>query len=613
MDWQKVIYLLPYLIPLLASIGISHYAWRRRDIIGAKPLAFACLVGAITSFFYMFELLSPSLQGKIFWDDLQFINMLYTPIFILAFALQYARFDLPHPNRVWGGLGLVASIFMALVFTDAWHGLARENTLLLPGEPFSEMVYDFTPLFLAMVIFAYALFLIAALVLITRVSYLQRFYRKRVYIVLIGLSIPFLGGLATIAGIQFTSQRDTTPFTLVLASVIIAWGLFRYRFFELIPVARDTVFENINDLVFVTDADRCLVDLNPAAYQAIKEYSPVAIGHTVDEVFSPWPGLVDRFHNVEDGQIEIDVDMPTGLRFFDVRLSTLHDRRGNINGSVIVAHDITGRRRAEEEIRQKTLRLEAANQELAETNARLEVLSQVKDQFIANVSHELRTPLSSFMLYLDLLALHPDKLEPFSNTLKREAARLESLIEGLLILSRLDQHRQEFHFASVDLNQLVRDYCADRSSLAESKGLSLRIVDSQPLPPLQGDANLLGQVLSILLTNAFNYTPSGGLVTVSAQAGEIEGRPAAGFSVNDTGPGISPEEQTQLFKRFFRGKAASISKVPGTGLGLAIVKEIIDRHHGWVELQSTGLPGEGATFRIWLPASDQNAQNAFPS
>jgi signal transduction histidine kinase len=114
---------------------------------------------------------------------------------------------------------------------------------------------------------------------------------------------------------------------------------------------------------------------------------------------------------------------------------------------------------------------------------------------------------------------------------------------------------------------------------------------------------MAGQVLSAILTNALNYTPAGGCVTVSTLIEENQGRMWSGFAVNDTGPGISVDDQERLFERFFRGKIGRASTSPGTGLGLSIAREIISRHGGRIEVNSAGLPGQGSTFTVWLPQS----------
>jgi two-component system sensor histidine kinase/response regulator len=240
--------------------------------------------------------------------------------------------------------------------------------------------------------------------------------------------------------------------------------------------------------------------------------------------------------------------------------------------------------------------------ELQTANAILEQLGRVKDEFVANVSHELRTPITNLKLRQALLLAQPERLTDHLAVIERETLRLERIIDDLLRLSRLDQRRVELHRAPVDLNRLVAFYVTDRHSLAESRALRLEFERSPAEPVIPADEGLIGQVISVLLTNALNYTPEGGQVSVRAFTGERAGAPWAGFSVSDTGPGIFPEEMPRLFERFFRGTAAQESRVPGTGLGLALVREIVDRHGGHVEVHSD--PGQGATFTVWLPASE---------
>ena len=245
----------------------------------------------------------------------------------------------------------------------------------------------------------------------------------------------------------------------------------------------------------------------------------------------------------------------------------------------------------EQRVADRTAELEVANNELR-------VISRMKDQFVSNVSHELRTPITSMLLQIYLSSkTATDAQRERLEILQRETRRLEDLIESLLLLSRLDQDRVTITFIETDLAKLVSDMVRDRQPLSQQQNIELSFIPISDCPTITSDPRLIGQVLSILLTNAINYTPHGGHIEV-----EIICEPGwAGFRVSDTGLGIPQDERERLFSRFFRGIVGRDSGKSGTGLGLAIAKEIIDRHHGRIEVQSKGVPGRGTTFKVWLP------------
>jgi signal transduction histidine kinase len=269
--------------------------------------------------------------------------------------------------------------------------------------------------------------------------------------------------------------------------------------------------------------------------------------------------------------------------------------------------ELTERRRAEKAIRKLNAELErrvaSRTSELQTANERLTALSHLKDEFLANVSHELRTPLTSIMLHHDVLEKGPRESERYFAQLKRETRRLAHLIEELLYFSRLDQERLPFAPTPLDLNRLAHEFVCDRLPLAAERSLDLALEVDPSVPIALADGPMAGQVLSILMTNSMNYTPPGGSIKVSTMSERGNGRDWAGFAVSDTGCGVLPEERERLFERFYRGKAGRDSAIPGTGLGLAIAREIVERHGGRIEVSSTGVPGQGTTFLVWLPAA----------
>jgi PAS domain S-box-containing protein len=231
----------------------------------------------------------------------------------------------------------------------------------------------------------------------------------------------------------------------------------------------------------------------------------------------------------------------------------------------------------------------------------LKQVERAKDEFVSNVSHELRTPITSLRLNINMMRLNPVEQERYLERIERESIRLNDLIESLLRLSRLDQESVQLDLKLLDLNELAAQYVYDRTPLAESRELTLSFEGASALALVTVDGGLIGQALSVLLTNALNYTPAGGQVMIRTYQRVFNNQSWVGVSISDTGLGIPPSEIPQLFTRFFRGSVGRNSSASGTGLGLAIAKEIVERHAGWIEIISEGIPDKGTTFTLWLP------------
>lgn len=361
---------------------------------------------------------------------------------------------------------------------------------------------------------------------------------------------------------------------------------------------------SMDDFVFVFNEAGIFQSIyQPGSMEELILPQEAYLGKPYQEVFpEDVVDLIDTAVNaiIADGEVQ-QFDYPIAINgqeyWFSARISPRRDNTGQFAGVTTVARDITKRKQMEKSLAKRTEELEAANEEL-------KIFSQMKDEFVSSVSHELRTPITNLKLYHSLLLLNTNKTEKYMSVLQRETERLEDIVEGLLSLSRLDQGQVRLNLESVDLNVLARQYSADRKALANNKGLKLRLICEPQLPTVTADKSLLGQALSILLTNAFNYTLEGGEVIIHTQTRNRDECLWVGFSVTDSGLGIPIEEQPHLFERFYRGKGALEGGTPGTGLGLAIAKEIVNQHQGLIEASSDGIPGHGATFSIWLPVKN---------
>jgi two-component system, OmpR family, phosphate regulon sensor histidine kinase PhoR len=227
----------------------------------------------------------------------------------------------------------------------------------------------------------------------------------------------------------------------------------------------------------------------------------------------------------------------------------------------------------------------------------LKKLEQMRKDFVANVSHELKTPITSIKGFSETLldGAMNDKaaLEAFLSIILKESDRLQSLIQDLLELSKIEQHGFRLNVTEVNLNSQISDVLAILNRKAEEKQVAVEM-DANEDVVIQGDPDRLKQVFINLLSNALNYTPKDG--TVLIHLSEDDGH--AVVRIVDTGIGIEKNEIPRIFERFYRVDKARSRNSGGTGLGLAIVKHIIEAHKGSVEVESE--IGKGTAFTIRL-------------
>jgi two-component system phosphate regulon sensor histidine kinase PhoR len=229
-------------------------------------------------------------------------------------------------------------------------------------------------------------------------------------------------------------------------------------------------------------------------------------------------------------------------------------------------------------------------------------LEALRKDFVANVSHELRTPLSIIKGYIETLVdghrdMPVEDRERFLQTVQRHAERLNSLLDDLLTLSRLESMNPGLHCESTDLARLIGGVIEDYRSRPAAAQHQLEFSVDAALPELLIDPLKISQVLGNLLDNALKYTPKGARVGVTAnrQGAEIE------LCVRDNGPGIPAEDLPHLFERFYRVDKGRSREKGGTGLGLSIVKHIVQLHGGRAWVEST--LGQGTAFFFSLPVN----------
>jgi two-component system phosphate regulon sensor histidine kinase PhoR len=271
-------------------------------------------------------------------------------------------------------------------------------------------------------------------------------------------------------------------------------------------------------------------------------------------------------------------------RNFEVSAVPIRNPAGEIDGAVVVFHDIT----------------------------RIKQLEVVRRDFVANVSHELRTPLAIFRGYLETLIEHPtlpkEDVRRVLDAMQRNSNRLNSLVEDLLVLTRLESRQIEADYATIHLDaffeQLIRDW-NERADTAEAE---LRWEGPPTLPPLDVDVLRFEQVILNLVENSVAYSTAPRRITLSARP---EGAMME-IAVTDNGLGIPPADLPHVFERFYRVEKARSRLSGGTGLGLSICKEIVEAHGGSIRAESEFGKGTAIILRLPLMRASASASQFIP-
>lgn len=341
------------------------------------------------------------------------------------------------------------------------------------------------------------------------------------------------------------------------------------RTLRLLSTRLDAGLSGAGDGLIVLDERDAIIACNPVAERLVPLAGPDWRGRSLQETV-PWPRLhaaLAACHRSGAGE-PFELEGPGGGgRVLEVRVQALP------GGGFVVAID---------------------------DQSRLRRLESLRRDFVANVSHELKTPLAAIQGFVETMLDDP-RMESatrsrFLERIARQTERLTTLVGDLLTLSRLDEdHAADRAQEPCDFVTVVRETVRDLAQLGDQRGVRLTASLPEEGVAVKADREGLRQVAGNLIDNAIKYTPAGGSVTVRVQPSEEQ----ILLEVEDTGIGLSPEDQARVFERFYRVDRARSRDLGGTGLGLSIVKNTVRNLGGDVGVRSA--LGEGSTFWVTLP------------
>lgn len=590
----------------LAVLAFSVWQQSRLERPIATSVVFLLLGGVWWCIGYLLEITVPDPFLKLLAYRAKFLGIVIIPVAWLVFAIYYTGREHWLSRRNLIALTIIPTITLTLAWTNELHHLMwYQNTIVDAGD-FSVFDSDQAIWFWVHTVYTYITLTTGTLLLFRQFLEAKGQYRNQLGALLISVLFPYISGTISVFG---STMLDLAPIAFAITGTALGWGFLRYHLFDLIPVAQAVVIKGMPDGMIVLDRSERIVELNPTAATILDKNADSVIGMRITQAMPALsvsaPEIPATYRAARPAQGEVAMGQGEAARYLDVRVSSLDDGRGEVNGYVMVFRDISERKRAEQQIQAQNAALLQSNHDLAIARQKAEEVAQLKSQFLATMSHELRTPLNAIIGYTEI------QLEGMTGELTTEqqdyqqrvlinAEHLLSLINGVLDVSKIEAGQMTLVSKPFSLQTWVRDVEMQNRGLAEAKGLRFEVtVDSQVPDILVGDVIRLKQIVINLLGNAIKFTDSGD-VTLKVNAHDDTHWK---ITVSDSGIGIAAHAQDAIFDEFWQVDSSSRRNHGGAGLGLSIVRRLVLMMGGTIRVQSE--IGKGSRFTVILPYQKQ--------
>lgn len=536
-------------VGILVSVGAGIYCFHRRGVRGGAPLALMFVGLGLWILSDIIQFHTPTDPAPQFGAQLRLLGPDITVVGLLLFGLAYTgRDELLRPS-VYALLAIKPAITMLFALTTHLDLIVDVTASEVPTVGY---VFADTPYFVAYTLYNW-LFTVTALVLLAHMMVKARYgYQRQILALSFGITVPFLLNISYHAGL---TPYDLTSSSFLVFGLIFAYATFRLRLMDAIPVARQTVIEEMDDMVIVLDESANIITVN-SVVRAQFDIESALTGASATTLF-------------ENGQLEelqrgdrlesVPITIADETRYFDVNKSRVKDYRGNLIAEVLVCRDITEKKRKEEELRHR--------------EQDLELLKDLQSRFLR---HNLRNELNVVRLHAQHMKEDGD---PDDEAIYAEIlAKTGELIEWSDKARRIEQLIEEEERTAIDADaelESIIETMADEHAAVDFRADLTAATSVEAIPQLEN-------ALENVVDNAARYnTATDPQVVISSRRvhDHVE------IEVTDNGPGIDEDELAAIRE----GKEQPLTH--GSGLGLWLLYWVMDKSDGDLQFET----GDGGT------------------
>lgn len=541
------------------------------------------LSNAIWSIGYGFELASHTIDLMYFFIGIEYLGITSLPISWFLFCLNLSGKDhwYKKSSNLYALL-ILPVVTVLLVWTNDYHHLHYasvniDNSAAIPTLALKPGIW-----YRFFITFFYALLGLGSY-LILQTFKIKSIYRRQNYTIFFAALLPWIVNLAYLLGFRPVENLDLTPFAFIFAISIIAVAIYRFKLFDILPIAREKVLDLIQDGYLILDGKNRIIDCN----LSFKKYLPddqwkKIIGTHIDTVFPDQQHFLNFLKNHNSGKVEMTIVIQNTSFDVEADIMYLDQHQLNHETTIIKIQDLTA---TKEEALKSILQTEE-----------LKKLNQLKDKIFSIIAHDLRAPLvnlSEVMKMVNTGMITADEFKELSPRLSRDILYTTDLLENILHWSRSQLKGYGINKAHFELRNMITNEVNYHLPSATIKKIQI-LQDVFPGQFVYADMLMIQIVVRNILNNSIKFCKEGCEIIISAAYIHHEMM----LCIEDNGQGMSSEALDMLSA----GTSVSTRGTQdekGTGLGLVICKDFMERNNGKMEISS--IPGKGTTFKLYLP------------
>lgn len=548
---------------------------------------FMMLSNAIWSLGYGFELASNTLNMMYFFIGIEYLGITTLPINWFLFCMNLAGKDQWYKKRLnLYALLIIPLITVFLVWTNKYHHLHYQSVKLDQTTAFPLLNLEPGIWYRFFILYFYTLLGFGSYLILKTVK-TESIYRRQNYAIFFAALIPWVVNIAYLFGFRPIANLDLTPFAFIIATALIAIAIYRFKLFDILPIAREKVLDLIQDGYLVLDGKNRVIDYN----LSFKKYLPDAqrnkiIGTEITSLFPQQDRFLDFLKNHNSGKIEMKVQIQEISFDLEADIMYLNQHQLNNEITIIKIQDFTV-------IKKEAIKSQLQTEELKKLN-------QLKDKIFSIIAHDLRGPLVNLSEVLKMLNTDMITIEEFktlSPKLSRDILYTTDLLENILHWSRSQLKGYGINKVSFELRNMITNEVNYHLPSATIKHIRI-VQDIFPGQFVYADMLMIQIVVRNILNNSIKFCDEGCEITINAV---YKANHQMMICIEDNGQGMSAEAINTLNA----GNSLSTRGTKdekGTGLGLVICRDFMERNNGTMEVSSKR--GAGTTFKLYLPTDN---------